>query len=229
MLWLGYRPAATAPIRPLACEPPYATSAALKSKKRTNCYISGTFASQLLSMAVLKTYAHFAFESILLKTKGGQSSEQNVALPNSLTCCSLPLRGPSSLVPAWWTRCQLSSVTSHTWLKIDRDGNIYTIGSIRQEQSRLFLSLQNVAVKHVPRSCWMKLQTYDLRPPLLSHPFFTLKTTLPHPDRREGCPGGKLNQSLCFRPSGIAASVWGGGAGQRAKNGAMKANCPPGR
>ena len=32
LLWLW--PAATAPIRPLAWEPPYATSAALKSKKK---------------------------------------------------------------------------------------------------------------------------------------------------------------------------------------------------
>ena len=30
LLWLWYRPAATAPIRPLAWEPPYATGAALK-------------------------------------------------------------------------------------------------------------------------------------------------------------------------------------------------------
>ena len=34
LLWLWCRPAATAPIRPLTWEPPYASSAALKSKKR---------------------------------------------------------------------------------------------------------------------------------------------------------------------------------------------------
>ena len=38
LLWLWYRPAATAPIRPLAWEPPYATGAALektdKKKKK---------------------------------------------------------------------------------------------------------------------------------------------------------------------------------------------------
>ena len=33
LLWLWYRPAATAPIRPLAWEPPYAVSAALKGQK----------------------------------------------------------------------------------------------------------------------------------------------------------------------------------------------------
>ena len=33
-LWLWRRPAAPAPIRPLAWEPPHATSAALKSKKK---------------------------------------------------------------------------------------------------------------------------------------------------------------------------------------------------
>jgi len=32
-LWLWHRPAAPAPIRPLAWEPPYAVSVALKSKK----------------------------------------------------------------------------------------------------------------------------------------------------------------------------------------------------
>ena len=33
LLWLWCRPAAVAPIRPLAWEPPYAAGAALKSKK----------------------------------------------------------------------------------------------------------------------------------------------------------------------------------------------------
>ena len=32
LLWLWHRPAATAPIRPLAWEPPFATGAALKNK-----------------------------------------------------------------------------------------------------------------------------------------------------------------------------------------------------
>ena len=34
LLWLWCRPAAVAPIGPLAWEPPYAANAALKSKKR---------------------------------------------------------------------------------------------------------------------------------------------------------------------------------------------------
>ena len=34
LLWLWHRPAAVAPICPLAWEPPYAMSAALKSKKK---------------------------------------------------------------------------------------------------------------------------------------------------------------------------------------------------
>ena len=33
LLWLWCRPAATAPIRPLAWEPPYAAGAALEDKK----------------------------------------------------------------------------------------------------------------------------------------------------------------------------------------------------
>ena len=35
MLWLWQKPAATAPIRPLAWEPPYAAGAALKKAKKT--------------------------------------------------------------------------------------------------------------------------------------------------------------------------------------------------
>ena len=34
LLWLGHRLAAVAPIRPLAWEPPYAASVALKSKQK---------------------------------------------------------------------------------------------------------------------------------------------------------------------------------------------------
>ena len=34
LLWLWCRPAASAPIRPLAWEPPYATGATLKKKKQ---------------------------------------------------------------------------------------------------------------------------------------------------------------------------------------------------
>ena len=33
-LWLWWRPAATAPIRPVAWEPPYAAGEALKAKKK---------------------------------------------------------------------------------------------------------------------------------------------------------------------------------------------------
>ena len=34
LLWLWFRPAAVAPMRPLAREPPYARGAALKSNKK---------------------------------------------------------------------------------------------------------------------------------------------------------------------------------------------------
>ena len=36
LLWLWCRPAATAPIRPLAWEPPYAAAAAQEMEKKTN-------------------------------------------------------------------------------------------------------------------------------------------------------------------------------------------------
>ena len=37
LLWLWLRPAATAQIRPLAWEPPYAIGAALKRQKKKKC------------------------------------------------------------------------------------------------------------------------------------------------------------------------------------------------
>ena len=46
LLWLWSRLAATAPIRPLAWEPPYATGAALEKtgkKKRNYCFIYSMF------------------------------------------------------------------------------------------------------------------------------------------------------------------------------------------
>ena len=38
LLWLWCRPVATGPIRPLAWEPPYAESVALKRQKKTRYY-----------------------------------------------------------------------------------------------------------------------------------------------------------------------------------------------
>ena len=43
LLWLWRRPTATAPIRPLAWEPPYATGAALKGQKTKNKQTNKTF------------------------------------------------------------------------------------------------------------------------------------------------------------------------------------------
>ena len=49
LLWLWGRPAAVAPIRPLAWEPPYAMGVALKSKKKKrtmfHCLTTGLMAS----------------------------------------------------------------------------------------------------------------------------------------------------------------------------------------
>ena len=43
LLWLWYRPAATAPIRPLAWEPPYATVTAPEKTKKKKKYASKTY------------------------------------------------------------------------------------------------------------------------------------------------------------------------------------------
>ena len=48
-LWLWHRPAATAPIQPLAWEPPYATGAALKKKKKIADSISVLVIDLLIS------------------------------------------------------------------------------------------------------------------------------------------------------------------------------------
>ena len=46
LLWLWRRPAATAPIGPLAWEPPYALGAALKSKQKKKANVVGTVRSK---------------------------------------------------------------------------------------------------------------------------------------------------------------------------------------
>ena len=65
LLWLWCRPAATAPIRPLAWEPPYAMSAALKSKKRKNKKVMSctkSFYYQAVSQGVcLNRNPHWSF------------------------------------------------------------------------------------------------------------------------------------------------------------------------
>ena len=55
LLWLWRRPAAVAPIRPLAWEPPYAAGAALKRKRTKDQKKSSTFSenSQILNFIKL--------------------------------------------------------------------------------------------------------------------------------------------------------------------------------
>ena len=50
MLWLWRRPAATAPIRPLASEPPYAVGVALEKAKRQKTKESGLVVGNILVM-----------------------------------------------------------------------------------------------------------------------------------------------------------------------------------
>ena len=49
-LWLWRRPAATAPIRPLASEPPYAVGVALEKAKRQKTKESGLVVGNILVM-----------------------------------------------------------------------------------------------------------------------------------------------------------------------------------
>ena len=59
LLWLWHRPAAVAPIRPLAWEPPYAAGVALKRQKKKrhkiNCFsVLGFFFFRFFSLGKVK-------------------------------------------------------------------------------------------------------------------------------------------------------------------------------
>ena len=54
LLWLWCRPAATAPIRPLAREPPYAAGVAVKRKKKKDLAMSTVHISSLGIFACLR-------------------------------------------------------------------------------------------------------------------------------------------------------------------------------
>ena len=62
-MWLWCRPAAVAPIGPLAQEPPYAVGAALKSKKRKKVH----FNSKIFIILCLKN--NFKFKDLFIKKK----------------------------------------------------------------------------------------------------------------------------------------------------------------
>ena len=51
LLWMWHRPEATAPIRPLAWEPPYAIGAALKKKKKIREQIFLGFVGHIISVS----------------------------------------------------------------------------------------------------------------------------------------------------------------------------------
>ena len=54
LLWLGRRPAAAAPIRPLAWEPPYAAGAALNRRKKGGVFMKLSFSLSLTCLFVYK-------------------------------------------------------------------------------------------------------------------------------------------------------------------------------
>ena len=59
LLWLWCRLVATAPIRPLAWEPPYAVGAALEKTKKKKEFHSGIPLKMSKSILVLLKYNHF--------------------------------------------------------------------------------------------------------------------------------------------------------------------------
>ena len=72
LLWLWHRPAATAPIRPLSWEHPYATGAALKGKKdkkkkKSMCIYIYVYMCVCLNNDELDLMSIFAFENPFIK------------------------------------------------------------------------------------------------------------------------------------------------------------------
>ena len=64
LLWLWHRPAATAPIRPLAWKPPHATGAAPEKTKKKKKRRGGTL-GQLLMSYLLDLYASYTGDSFV--------------------------------------------------------------------------------------------------------------------------------------------------------------------
>ena len=63
LLWLWHKPAAVAPIGPLAWEPPYATGAALKRQKDTHTH---TKLTQKLTITLGLILFFFPFRSLVI-------------------------------------------------------------------------------------------------------------------------------------------------------------------
>ena len=79
LLGLWHRPAAIAPIRPLAWEPPYATGAALKSKKKVKCH-QGRNGRELKSTVEYRADHPQAAEALLTEEVSERGTEkQSVA------------------------------------------------------------------------------------------------------------------------------------------------------
>ena len=71
LLWLWHRPAATAPIRPLAWEPPYAEGAALEMAKKKKKSLETTFLLMEFHLSLLLVslilYRRFEYHQIFIK------------------------------------------------------------------------------------------------------------------------------------------------------------------
>ena len=61
---LWHRPAATAPIRPLAWEPPYAAGAALKRQKKSTVFSSSFGQEKEAQRSVDVSKCHFSYSSL---------------------------------------------------------------------------------------------------------------------------------------------------------------------
>jgi len=82
LLWLWRRPVATAPIRPLAWEPPYAVGAALeKAKKKKKGMLA--WANLVVPSAI---YCRIVFTCLVLRVFVGESSLATPWLDLSLWC-----------------------------------------------------------------------------------------------------------------------------------------------
>ena len=73
LLWLWCRPAAIAPIQPLALEPLYAASLALKRKKKKKKKESGTVTAMAQVQSLAQELPH-----ALVRPKSNQASKQAI-------------------------------------------------------------------------------------------------------------------------------------------------------
>ena len=127
LLWLWCRPAAVAPIRPLAWELPYAPPVALKKNKNLNQKLSNSSLSTLIPSSFQQLMSSCLKDPLILhkflpsakKTSLGNSCKEG-------NMCLLPDPYPSLSVPAFLQPAGSSSSTASSSHPLERCSHIST-------------------------------------------------------------------------------------------------------